>query len=163
MRIRPERAGDERAIHRLTLAAFEPMSYSDGTEAAALDALRRDGDLTLSLVALDGDEIVGHVAFSPVTVDGSHDGWYGLGPVAVRPGRQRTGIGTALIEEGLARLRARGARGCALIGDPSYYRRFGFRGEGALRYRDVSARYVQWLAFDGSIPEGRLRFSPGLE
>ena len=110
-----------------------------------------------------GDELLGHVAFSPVAIDGRSDGWYGLGPVSVRPDRQRTGIGIALIETGLSRLRERGAAGCVLIGDPAYYGPFGFLGDGALRYRDLPGRYVQWLAFDGSVPAGSLRFSAGLE
>ena len=118
MQLRPERPGDEDAIHDLTAIAFEPMPFSDGSEAPIIRALRDSGDLTLSIVAEDDGEVVGHVAFSPVTVDGEDRGWYGLGPVAVRPDRQREGIGRSLVEAGLERLRTRGARGCALIGNP---------------------------------------------
>ena len=68
--------------------------------------LRAAGALTLSLVAVDGaDGLVGHVAFSPVTIAGRAGRWYGLGPISVRPSRQRSGIGARLMDEGLARLR----------------------------------------------------------
>jgi len=163
MHIRLETPADRAAIHALTKAAFAPMSYSDGTEADRIDRLRADGDLTLSLVAETAAGVVGHVAFSPVFMDGQADGWFGLGPVAVSPGRQRQGIGNALVREGLSRLRASGARGCALIGDPDYYGRFGFRSDGALHYRDLPDRLVQWIAFGKDRPAGRLVFSPGLE
>ena len=117
VQIRPERPDDVDVIDRLTTAAFEPQWFSDGSEAPIVRALRASGDLTLSLVAEDDGDVIGHVAFSPVTIDGSHDGWFGLGPISVRLDRQRRGIGRALVAEGLRRLRAREARGCALIGD----------------------------------------------
>ena len=66
--IRPERAGDEAVIHELTEAAFRDMPFSEGDEQELVDALRNDGDLTLSLVAEDGMRIVGHIAFSPVAI-----------------------------------------------------------------------------------------------
>ncbi|MGL5010052.1 MAG: GNAT family N-acetyltransferase, partial [Paracoccaceae bacterium] len=97
LHIRDERPTDHRAIHDLTAAAFAPMAFSDGTEPAIIAALRADGDLVLSLVAEDAGFIIGHVAFSPVTVAGVHGGWFGLGPIAVRPGWQRRGVGGALI------------------------------------------------------------------
>ena len=109
MQIRPERPTDDDTIHDLTTVTFDPMPFSDGTEAPIIRALRRSGDLTLSLVAEEDGEVVGHVAFSPVTVDGADVGWYGLGPISVRPDRQRQGIGRALVADGLERLRALGA------------------------------------------------------
>ena len=163
MKIRPEHPDDEAATYALTEAAFAPMAFSDGTEAAALDGLRKDGDLTLSLVAVQDDRIVGHVAFSPVTIDGAHDGWFGLGPVSVMPSKQRSGIGTALINEGLSQLQAQGASGCALIGNPDYYHRFGFQSCGTLTYGDLPTRLVQWVAFGDTAPHGALVFSPALQ
>lgn len=130
MFIRPERPDDKQTIHDLTIAAFEPTPFSDGSEAPIITKLRNDGDLTVSLVAVRGGDIVGHVAFSPVTVGVESDGWYGLGPVSVWPDKQRQGIGSALINEGLAILKANGAKGGVLIGDPAYYGRFGFRSDG---------------------------------
>src|SRR5690606_18603384 len=114
------------AIHTLVAAAFDGHPHSDGSEPAIVDRLRADGDLTISLVAEDGGEIVGHIAFSPVTISDGNEGWFGLGPVAVAPQRQREGIGAALIEHGLALLRERGSAGCVVLGDPAYYGRFGF-------------------------------------
>ena len=160
--IRPETPADVTVIHDLTLAAFAPMAFSKGNEADCLAALRRDGDLTLSLVAVENGEILGHVAFSPVMIDDNHNGWFGLGPISVLPDRQRQGIGGKLITGGLAQLEAMGAKGCALIGNPKVYSAFGFK-SGGLAYRQVPAHIVQWCAMDGSTPKGTLRFSPGLE
>ncbi len=139
------------------------MPFSEGNEAECIEKLRSDGDLTLSLVAISDAEPVGHVAFSPVFFDDCFAGWYGLGPVSVWPQSQRTGIGSALINEGIARLKQMSASGCVLIGDPAYYSRFGFVGDGRLSYRNLPPRIVQWLAFDGTKPSGVLRYSPGLE
>lgn len=158
MLIRPETTGDAEAIHALIAAAFATMPFSDGSEPAIVDRLRADGDLALSLVAFDG-ALLGHAAFSPVRlrVPGP---WLALGPVSVRPDRQREGIGTALIETGLARLRERGARGCVVVGDPAYYGRFGFRGDLGLRWGNVPPAVVQGLAFGAAQPEGPIRFAP---
>lgn len=160
MLVRPERAEDLDVIHRITEEAFRSMKFSDGSEPAIIDRLRADGDLTLSLVAESDEEVVGHVAFSPVRIgDSSDDGWFGLGPVAVAPRRQRTGIGTKMITEGLRMLEERGARGVALIGSAEYYRRFGFIGDGRLEYGGLPDQLVQWLAFRSPPPGGELRFS----
>lgn len=157
MLIRPERERDIRDIHRITDEAFRSMPFSDGTEPVIIDRLRECGELTLSLVAAVDGAVVGHVAFSPATIAGSDESdWYGLGPVAVDPPRQRTGIGTALIETGLRTLRDRRARGVVLVGDPAYYRRFGFVGDGRLRYESLSEELVQWLAYGTPPPFGEL-------
>ncbi len=158
MIIRMENEGDAGAIHEVTAAAFQGRPYSSGTEAHIVDALRAAGALTISLVAEDHDEIVGHVAFSLVTINGQPGRWYGLGPVSVAPARQRQGIGTALIETGLAQLRDLGAAGCVLLGDPAYYGRFGFVSDPALRYGDVDPRFVLWLTFSGDAPTGEVAF-----
>lgn len=163
MEIRAETPSDYEAIYRLTRAAFDPMPFSDGTEADSINALRDDGDLTLSLVAADDADLVGHIAFSPVFIDERCDGWFGLGPVSVWPRLQRTGIGTALVNEGLKQLRQIKADGCVLIGDPAYYSRFGFQSDNRLAYRDLPSRLVLWLAFADRKPSGVLKFSPGLE
>ncbi len=157
--IRDERQGDEDAIHALTLKAFAPMPFSNGSEAPILRALRRSGELALSLVAdLDG-EIVGHVAFSPTTIDGAHNRWFGLGPVSVDPAHQRRGIGRRLIETGLTTLKQRGAAGCALIGNPAIYIRLGFESDGRLTYETLDPRLVQRIVFSGPPPTGELKFA----
>ena len=159
--IRPERPGDEAAIRALTAAAFHEHPHSDGSEPGIIDALRAAGDLTLSLVAVNMDQaVIGHVAFSPVTISDGATGWYGLGPVSVMPTLQRTGIGTMLIRQGLSDLRTGGARGCVLLGDPAYYCRFGFAHDPALTYPGGPAEFFQRLVFEGRQPSGLVCYSP---
>ena len=160
--VRPERPGDTAAIRRIADAAFSPMSFSDGSEGAIIDALRDDGDLTLSLVADDAGEVVGHVAFSPVRIGADHGGWFGLGPVAVRPDRQRQGIGSQLIHAGLATLKHQGAAGVVLIGDPAYYTRFGFANDGLVSYLDVPTANVFQLILNGPARRGAITYAPAL-
>jgi putative acetyltransferase len=162
MHIRPERPEDDEAIHELTRAAFAPMWFSNGSEAPIVRALRASGDLTLSLVAEDDGAIIGHVAFSPVTIDGVQRGWFGLGPISVRLDRQRSGVGRALAATGLEELRAMGAHGCALIGDPAIYGRMGFT-SGGLTHEGVDDAIVQYIVFTGPAPHGVLRFAPAFD
>ena len=163
MLIRREKSGDEKAIYALTRAAFATAKHSSGTEADIVDALRDAGALRLSLVAEAAGEIVGHVAFSSVTIAGRDEGWMGLGPISVAPDRQGSGIGSALVREGLDHIRKVGAGGCVLVGDPAYYSRFGFKGGTALTYEGVEAQYVQQLAFDGELRSGFLRYCDAFE
>ena len=122
-----ERPSDAVAVRAVIERAFEPMAFSSGTEGSIVDRLRSQAALSLSLVALDNEVVVGHIAFSPARHDGRADSrWYALGPVAVLPERQRDGIGSALIRTGLAQLELQGAAGYMLIGNPAYYQRFGF-------------------------------------
>lgn len=159
--IRDEREDDAGAIRAVTLAAFEGMPYSQQTEAAIVEALRAADALSLSLVAVEDGEIVGHVAFSPVAIGGATaPGWFGVGPLSVRPDRQRSGIGTALMRAGLARLADARAKGCVLVGDPRYYRRFGFEASSALRYTDLPAEYFQVLELAARAPAGTVAFHP---
>ncbi|WP_128891256.1 GNAT family N-acetyltransferase [Erythrobacter sp. HKB08] len=158
--IRPEGARDQSAIYSLTKDAFADMPFSDGDEQDLVDRLRADGDLALSLVAEDAERVVGHIAFSRVAIsDGSAD-WYGLGPVSVLPECQRQGIGSRLIQRGIADLRERGARGIVLLGDPAYYSRFGFGHDPALTYPGPPPQYFQRLVIDGSPPKGVVSYPP---
>lgn len=77
MRIRRELPDDHRVIFDLTKAAFDQMSFSDGTEAQSVNRLREDGDLKISLVATEDDDVIGHIAFSPASIDGVSEGWFG--------------------------------------------------------------------------------------
>ncbi|MDN3712857.1 N-acetyltransferase [Paracoccus cavernae] len=88
MKLRREIPADIREIRTLTDAAFADAPHSSGTEGAIIDALRAEQQLALSLVAVDAGRLVGHIAFSPVTISDGAAGWYGLGPMAVRPGDQ---------------------------------------------------------------------------
>jgi len=159
--IRDEREGDAGAIRAVTRAAFADMPHSEQTESAIVNALRAAGALTVSLVAVEDGEIVGHVAFSPIAIDGAPAaGWFGVGPLSVRPDRQRRGIGAGLMRAGLARLGDAGAKGCVLVGDPAYYRRFGFRASSSLSYPDLPADYFQVLALASQTPSGIAAFHP---
>lgn len=161
MEIRSEQHEDIEAIRHITKAAFAPIEHSTQTEATIVDALRNAGALTVSIVAVTDGEVVGHVAFSPVAIDGQDRRWYGLGPVSVRPDRQKEGVGGKLIREGLARLAQAGARGCVVLGDPDYYKRFGFENDPGLRFEEAPAEYFMRLAFERPAPSGRVAYHDG--
>lgn len=156
--IRSETSADVSAIAEVTAAAFKTLAISQQTEHFIIAALRAAKALTISLVAEADGRVVGHIAFSPLTIsDGSSD-WYGLGPVSVLPAYQRRGIGSALIREGLSRLKDLGARGCCLVGHPAYYGRFGFQNVRGLVLEGVPEEVFFALSFDGPIPQGRVEF-----
>ena len=161
--LREETPADIAAIHAVTAAAFRDTPHASGTEANIVDALRRAGALSLSIVALDGDEIVGHVAFSPAKAGDESTRWFTLGPVSVLPGRQRSGIGSSLIRTGLDRLRRDGEAGCILVGDPGYYRRFGFESAPAQSPSPDYAPYFMALAFKAALPAGTMGFHPAFD
>jgi len=156
--IRDETDADADVIGVVTEAAFRDLVVSDHTEQLIVAGLRTARALTVSLVAERNDQVVGHIAFSPVAVSDGATGWYGLGPVSVLPRLQRRGIGTALIEAGLARLRAMGAAGCCLVGHPDYYPRFGFQNTPGFGVEGVSAEVFFALPFAGHIPQGQVTF-----
>ncbi|MBV7486802.1 GNAT family N-acetyltransferase [Bordetella sp. BOR01] len=152
MLLRPETDTDIAAIFTVTQDAFRDQPHSEHTEGPVIDALRAAGALALSLVAEQDGQVVGHVAFSPVSIAGPGGvtvGWYGLGPIAVAPAMQGQGVGSMLVIEGLARLRGRGAAGCVVLGEPHYYRRFGFRPDAGLVLPDMPAEYFMAQAWHG--------------
>jgi putative acetyltransferase len=156
--IRDETPADVAAITDLTVAAFATLEISQHTEQFVIEALRAAGVLSLSLVAeLDG-QVVGHIAFSPVTMQDGTAGWFGLGPVSVLPEFQRQGIGGALIREGIAQLQALGAKGCCLVGHPDYYRQFGFANPQGLAHEGVPPEVFFVRSFDGRVPQGAVNF-----
>lgn len=156
--IRAETPADVDAIRDVTVSAFRTLDVSNHTEQFIIDALRAAGALTLSLVAEVDGRVVGHIAFSPVTVSDGTESWYGLGPVSVLPEYQRQGIGRALIEEGLSRLKGQGAGGVCLVGHPDYYRKFGFRNAPGFVHEEVPPEFFFALPFDGHIPQGTVAF-----
>ncbi|HSL20136.1 MAG TPA: N-acetyltransferase [Vicinamibacterales bacterium] len=157
--IRAEHPQDAPAIH-----AVHTASFPTPLEARLVDALRAAGQLRISLVATIGGDVVGHVAFSPVTIDGTECG-LGLAPVAVLPEHRRQGIGAALIREGLA---AAGRTGCGLVvlvGEPAYYSRFGFGPASRWGLKDEYGAGDAFQALElrkGAIPEkdGLVRYAP---
>jgi putative acetyltransferase len=124
MNVREEAAVDHNAIRQLHLTSFPGTS-----EADLVEKLRADGDAVISLVAIDGRVLTGHVMFSRMAAPFPA---LGLGPVAVLPDWRRRGIGATLIQEGIRRAAHEGCAGMFVLGDPNYYRRFGFR----LRHAD---------------------------
>jgi len=163
MPITLERPGDAAAIRALTEAAFRDRPYSDQTEAGIIDALRAAGALTLSLVAIQDGVIVGHAAFSPVRITAAPGDWYGLGPISVRPDRQRRGIGRALVRDGLERLKSLMAAGCVVLGDPAYYARFGFQADPELSHGDAPPGYLQRVVLEGPPPKGEVAYHPAFD
>ncbi|NGP75463.1 N-acetyltransferase [Balneolaceae bacterium YR4-1] len=156
--IRPEHKEDIKHISQIIEAAFKDHPHGSHKEHLLVDELRADKALSLSLVAeLDG-EIVGHIAFSKVTIGGEFDSWYGLAPVSVDPDFQQQGIGSRLIEYGLSELRKREANGCVLVGEPGFYKRFGFEHLDDLIYEGVPDKYFLVLPFTKKIPKGRVRY-----
>lgn len=161
MIIRKEAPSDIEAITRVTKEAFRTLPVSNQTEQFIIKALRAAGALAVSLVAEIDGRVVGHVAFSPVTMSDGTEDWYGLGPVSVLPEHQRQGIGTALINEGLSLLKQVGGHGCALVGDPDYYRRFGFRNVPELVHEGVPPEVFLVLSFCDTVPKGTALFHKG--
>ncbi|MCP4548670.1 MAG: GNAT family N-acetyltransferase [bacterium] len=161
--IRDEKDTDYKAISDVTKSAFETMEISNHTEQFIIEALRSAKALMISLIAEADGLVVGHIAFSPVTMsDGTKD-WYGLGPVSIRPDLQRQGIGKALIQEGLSRLRKLEAKGCCLVGHPEYYRQFGFNNVEGLVCEGVPREVFFALSFDGKMPRGNVMFHEGFK
>lgn len=161
--IRDETKADVDVITEVTVAAFANMEISNHTEQFIIEALRAAKALTLSLVAEVDDRVVGHIAFSPVTISDGTMHWYGLGPVSVLPEYQRKGIGKALIQEGLSRLKGLDAKGCCLVGHPQYYRKFGFENVTGLVHEGVPQEVFFALSFDGHFPQGNVMFHEGFK
>lgn len=130
--VRYETPEDVRAIHYVNEQAF-----AQGNEADLVDALRRTSRLILSLVATEDHQVVGHAAFSPVAVEGPNAGFtaVGLGPMAVLPGHQRRGVGSRLVEAGLAEIASKGHEAVFVVGHPEFYPRFGFSPAGRYGFR----------------------------
>ena len=129
--IRPETDRDRKGIAGLLLAAFPTSS-----EARLVQQLRKDGDVVFSLVAVEASDVIGHALFSRLRAP---DAALSLAPVAVAANRRRRGIAAALIEAGLERARAECWAAVVVLGDPSYYRRFGFSREAV---QSMSCRYA---------------------
>ena len=161
MIIRRERISDIETISEVTIAAFQNHPISNHTEQFIINALRNSNALTISLVAEVDGQVVGHIAFSPVSISDGSQHWHGLGPVSVLPEYQKQGIGKSLIREGLSLLKALGSKGCVLVGDPKYYERFGFRNIPGLIHDGIPQEVFLALPFDNKIAQGTVLFHEG--
>ena len=155
MIIRAAETADHAAIREILLAAFpEP------DEANLVDQLRSDGDAAIELVAEDKGSIVGHILFSPVEAPFNA---LALAPVAVAPDRHGQGIGSALIEAGHAIARDTGWNAIFVLGEPAYYRRFGYDPAQAARFTSPYAGpYFMMLTLRGDLDAagGRVQHAP---
>jgi putative acetyltransferase len=160
MWIRTETQADHTAVDGVIGAAFAEMPGGGRVERRIVEALRQEDALTISLVADIDGRIAGHIAFSPVTIGDTAQGWYGLGPLAVAPGDQKRGVGSALILAGIAELERLRAHGCVVLGEPDYYSRFGFRHLPELVYPDAPAEYLMALPFGEHSARGVVAYHP---
>jgi putative acetyltransferase len=161
MIIRNEIISDKATINEVTISAFENLAISNHTEQFIINALRKANALTISLVAEVNGKVIGHIAFSPVTISDGAIGWYGLGPVSVLPEYQKKGIGKSLIAEGLSLLKKLGGQGCVLVGHPAYYRRLGFQNFPELVCEGVPQEVFFALPFTEKVPKGIVLFHEG--
>jgi putative acetyltransferase len=160
MDIRDGLDSDAAAIRAVHLSAFPTAA-----EADLVERLTGDGDVVVSVIAEEEDEIIGHVLLSRKTVrgDGRDYRALGLGPIGVLPDRQRAGIGSALIRGAIERAKALGEDMIFVLGDPAYYRRFGFRAEEAAPFASPYAGPHLMALRLGDVPlpaSGRADYAP---
>ncbi len=162
MNIRHESELDLNHIESITYQAFENHPHHEPgakpTEHLIVNRLREANALTLSLVCEEEEQLIGHIALSPVLIGGSESRWLGLGPVSVAPSHQGKGIGGALIREALSQVQNLGFEGVVLLGEPQYYGRFGFKAQPELTLSGVPAEYFLALSFNGEFPEGEVSY-----
>lgn len=155
MHLRDEQPADRAAIRAVVEAAF-----GQAAEADLVDRLRQDGDGAISLVAVERDVVIGHVLLSRMQAPFPA---LGLAPVSVRPDQQRAGVGSALVVEATARARAGGWEAVFVLGDPAFYRRFGFDPQAARGFGSPYAGpHLMVLALSGRLPvaAGRVDYAP---
>ncbi len=156
--IHPAEPPDRAGIREVELQAF-----GQPAEADLVDALVANGDAVLELVATLEGEIIGHILFSRLFVEADEGRVpaVALAPLAVRPKRQDSGIGSALVEQAHALLREAGERLSVVLGEPSYYGRFGYAHERAAGFAsDYQCEALQALAWGEAPATGRLVYAP---
>jgi putative acetyltransferase len=142
VKVRPAVANDHAAIRAVTRAAFDA---STNDEAGIIEGVRAEGRVLIELVAETDGEIVGHVLFSRMRTDPGR-AFAGLGPLAVAPAAQRTGVGSALSRAGIDACRAAGMEAVVVLGHPPYYPRFGFSAEAAAKIASPFAGRPAFMA-----------------
>ena len=166
MIIRPETAEDFASVRRVNESAFGRPG-----EADLVDALRKTARPYVSLVAEEDGQICGHIFFSPVTIEPdvperAATAALALGPMAVLPESQRSGIGSRLVEEGLKECLRLGFRLVFVLGHPDYYPRFGFVPASLKKFKcvyDVPDEVFMVLELSPGAPSGRsglVRYRP---
>ncbi|MFV7783442.1 GNAT family N-acetyltransferase [Shewanella marisflavi] len=158
IRIRKEVPADIAAIYALTEAAFLDAPHTDHTEQYIVNALREAGALAISLVAECEGRLVGHLALSLVTISDNSPHWYGLGPISVLPEMQGKGIGSQLMQAGIEALKKAKANGCVLLGEPKFYKRFGFAPTTGLVLPGVPESYFLALKLADEQPVGEVSY-----
>ncbi len=163
MIIRKEENKDLEAIIQVTIAAFENHPFSRQTEQFIINALRAAGALSISLVAEINGQVVGHIAFSPIAISDGTKNWHGMGPVSVLPDHQKQGIGKALVNEGLSLLKGMNGQGCALVGPPEYYNKFGFKNHPEMIHEGIPQEVFLVLPFNEKKSKGIVTFHKAFE
>lgn len=158
LQIRPEHPNDTAEIRSLITTTFKPAPFSDGIEADIIDMLRDTGSISLSLVAQKAGKLVGQITFSAVSINGQTRGWTGLGPLAVLPEYQGIGIGTTLVDAGLTLMKQTQTQGCVVLGNPRYYKRFGFVKHVGLHMTGAPTKNFLTLPFTDDIPSGEVLY-----
>ncbi|MCE9679466.1 N-acetyltransferase [Shewanella sp. AS1] len=147
IKIRHETSSDIQSIEAVTIAAFRDAPHTGHNEHLIVQGLRDAGVLTLSLIAEQNGQTIGHLAISPVALSDGKSGYFGLGPVSVLPDYQSSGIGSKLINHALEELKRMGALACVVLGEPAYYARFGVKADADLVLKGVPAEYFQVIKF----------------
>ena len=162
MIIRDEQVGDASVIRDVHCAAFPTDA-----EACLVDRLRANSHAPVSLIAENDGLVVGHILFSPVSIDGSPEipGGLGLAPVAVLPAWQRHGVGSRLIEAGIAACRQQGCRFVVVLGHVAYYPKFGFQKASSFRLENEYGVDDEFMVLElqpGSLPAqgGLIKYGP---
>jgi predicted N-acetyltransferase YhbS len=158
MIVRSEKTSDIEAIAEVTKAAFEDHSLGQQTEHFIINDLRAADALTISIVTEIDGRIVGHIAFSPVTISDGTTNWHGLGPVSVLPEYQGRRIGTELVSRGIAMLMSMGSKGIVLAGLPTNFNRFGFSHHSQLIHEGTPPEIFLAKSLVGRVPSGTVEF-----
>lgn len=150
----------QKQLSHLLFEAFSGHPHSVQNEYEIVEKLRSSHSLITEITDYDGDLLTGYCAFSPLLLNGKPAKWAGAGPLAVLPGYQNKGMGTALMQEGIRKLQSLGYEGCVLVGDPVFYSRFGFMPHQDMILENIPAEYFLVLSFSGIIPKAKVAFHP---
>jgi putative acetyltransferase len=154
---------DERPADHAGVAAIHRAAFGGDGEALLVEALRLSGGAAISLVAVSGGNCIGHVLFSPL---GAPVRALALAPLAVRPERQREGIGAALVRSGIENAREQGWEAIFVVGAAEYYERFGFSAAAARGFTSPYAGehfMMRWLGRSTPVERGTVRYPPAFD